>query len=248
MCSAALACRGTSVPRDDEITESTPRTNHVQDPRPRARCRAGLLALSAPRPAAPRSPPRRPDYATWDQYLGGADSSAVHRARPDHRPTSPSSQVAWEYPAGEGAAPQFNPDRRRWDDLRADRQRADRRARSGDQAPRNGRARPPGASARAGSTTGRAPTAANSRLVFLNDGLVRAIERHHRQSISRTSASTCATALPAGLDCPDAAPLMTNNPGRVFEDTYIVSLPAGAHDYALVTCRTSRPTTSAPAR
>ena len=25
---------------------------------------------------------------------------------------------------------------------------------------------------------------------------------------------------------------MTNNPGRIFEDTYIVSLPAGAYDYA----------------
>src|SRR6185436_11365418 len=72
------------------------------------RGRAGLLALSLlalPTPAAAGAP----DYATWDQYLGGSDS-AQYSALDQITPANVAQlQVAWEYPAGEGAAPQFNP-------------------------------------------------------------------------------------------------------------------------------------------
>jgi quinoprotein glucose dehydrogenase len=68
------------------------------------------------------------------------------------------------------------------------------------------------------------------RLVFLNDGLVRAIDARTGKYIPDFSIDV-RDALPEGhADTP--RPLMTNNPGRIFEDTYIVSLPAGAYDYA----------------
>jgi quinoprotein glucose dehydrogenase len=70
----------------------------------------------------------------------------------------------------------------------------------------------------------------DKRLVFLNDGLVRAIDADTGKYIENFSIDV-RNALPAGhADTP--RPLMTNNPGRIFEDTYIVSLPAGAYDYA----------------
>ena len=50
-----------------------------------------------------------PNYTTWDQYLGGSDSSQ-YTALDQVTPANVAQlQVAWEYPAGEGAAPQFNP-------------------------------------------------------------------------------------------------------------------------------------------
>src|SRR6187549_1146789 len=70
--------------------------------------RAVLLAttlLALPFPASAQAP----NYATWDQYLGGSDSSQ-YTALDQITPANVGQlQVAWEYPAGEGAAPQFNP-------------------------------------------------------------------------------------------------------------------------------------------
>ena len=70
--------------------------------------RAVLLAttlLALPLPVIAQTP----DYTTWDQYLGGADS-AQYTALDQITPANVAQlEVAWEYPAGEGAAPQFNP-------------------------------------------------------------------------------------------------------------------------------------------
>ncbi len=63
------------------------------------------------------------------------------------------------------------------------------------------------------------------RLVFLNDGLVRAIDARSGQYVPNFSIDL-RDALPAG-HAEIARPLMTSNPGRIFEDTYIVSLPGG---------------------
>ena len=52
---------------------------------------------------------QEPDYTTWDQYLGGPDS-AQYTSLDQITPANVAQlQVAWEYPTGEGAAPQFNP-------------------------------------------------------------------------------------------------------------------------------------------
>ena len=177
-----------------------------------------LLAL--PLPAAAQAP----DYTTWDQYLGGSDSSQ-YTALDQITPANVAQlQVAWEYPAGEGAAPQFNP-------IVVDGtmyvQSGDGRIAALD--PVNGR------ELWKSETTGRISTRGinywqsadryDRRLVFLNDGLVRAIDARTGKYVPDFSVDL-RDALPEGhADTP--RPLMTSNPGRIFEDTYIVSLPGG---------------------
>jgi quinoprotein glucose dehydrogenase len=188
-----------------------------------ARRRAGLLALSALTLPLPTSA-QAPDYSTWDQYLGGSDSSQ-YTALDQITPANVAQlQVAWEYPAGEGAAPQFNP-------IVVDGtmyvQAGDGRIAALDPVT--------GAEKWKSETTGRISTrginywksgdGSDRRLVFLNDGLVRAIDARTGKYVPNFSIDL-RDALPAGhADTP--RPLMTSNPGRIFEDSYIVALPGG---------------------
>ena len=72
------------------------------------------------------------------------------------------------------------------------------------------------------------------RLMVLNGGMLRAIDAATGQMIGSFGGD-------GGVDLRDALaddvprpgnPLQTNNPGRIYKDTMIVSLPAGAYDYA----------------
>ena len=167
------------------------------------------------------------DYAGWDQYLGGPDS-AQYSALEQITPANVAQlQVAWEFPIGEGAPPQFNP-------IVVDGtmyvQTGDGQIAALD--PTTGR------QLWKSETTGRISTrginywqsadGSDRRLVFLNDGLVRAIDARTGRYIPNFSVDL-RDALPAGSVVPER-PLMTSNPGRIFEDTYIVSLPGGSNN------------------
>ncbi len=176
-------------------------------------------ALVALHPAA-----AEPDYAAWDQYLGGPDSaqySSLDQITPQN---VAQLEVAWQYPAGEGAAPQFNP-------IVVDGTMYVQTG-SGQIAaldPATGR------ELWKSETTGRIGTrginywqsadGSDRRLVFLNDGLVRAIDARSGKYVPNFSIDL-RDALPEGSIVPER-PLMTSNPGRVFEDLFIVSLPGG---------------------
>src|SRR5688572_19623319 len=188
-----------------------------------ARRRAGFLALSAfilPVPAVADAP----DYTTWDQYLGGPDSSQ-YTALDQITPANVAQlQVAWEYPTGEGAAPQFNP-------IVVDGAMYVQTG-SGQIAaldPATGR------ELWKSETTGRIGTrginywqsadGSDRRLVFLNDGLVRAIDARSGKYVPNFTIDL-RDAPPEG-GCVPERPLMASNPGRVLEDLFIVSLPGG---------------------
>jgi glucose dehydrogenase len=177
-----------------------------------------LLALPLPAIA------QAPDYEAWDQYLGGPDSSqytGLDQITPEN---VAQLQVAWEYPTGEGAAPQFNP-------IVVDGTMYVQTG-SGQIAaldPATGR------ELWKSETTGRIGTrginywqsadGSDRRLVFLNDGLVRAIDARTGKYVPGFSIDL-RDGLPTGSLVPER-PLMTSNPGRVFEDSFIVSLPGG---------------------
>jgi glucose dehydrogenase len=166
----------------------------------------------------------QPDYTTWDQYLGGSDSSQ-YTALDQITPANVAQlQVAWEYPAGEGAAPQFNP-------IVVDGtmyvQTGGGQIAALD--PVTGREKWKSEATGRISTRGinywQSADGSDRRLVFLNDGLVRAIDARTGKYIANFSIDL-RDALPAGhADTP--RPLMTSNPGRIFEDSYIVALPGG---------------------
>ncbi|MBO9518152.1 MAG: pyrroloquinoline quinone-dependent dehydrogenase [Porphyrobacter sp.] len=164
------------------------------------------------------------DYVGWDQYLGGPDSSQ-YTALDQITPANVGQlQVAWEFPTGEGAAPQFNP-------IVVDGtmyvQTGDGQIAALDPATGQQRWK--------SETTGRISTrginfwqskdGTDRRLVFLNDGLLRAIDARTGKYIPGFSVDL-RDALPEG-HAETPRPLMTNNPGRIFEDTIIISLPAG---------------------
>ena len=167
------------------------------------------------------------DYVGWDQYLGGSDS-AQYSALDQITPANVGQlQVAWEYPTGEGAAPQFNP-------IVVDGtmyvQTGDGQIAALD--PATGREKWKSETAGRISTRGinywQSADGSDRRLVFLNDGLVRAIDARTGKYVPNFSIDL-RDALPAGSVVPER-PLMTSNPGRIFEDTYIVSLPGGSNN------------------
>ncbi len=181
-----------------------------------------LLAASALAFAAPaHAQDANVDYLGWDQYLGGADSSQ-YSALDQITPVNVEQlTVAWEYPTGEGAAPSFNP-------ILVD-GTLYVQAGSGQIAaldPVTGREK------WKSQTTGRinnrgvnywqSADGSDRRLLFVNDGLVRAIDARTGAYIPNFSIDL-REALPSGSVAPER-PLQPSNPGRIFEDSYIVAL------------------------
>ena len=184
-----------------------------------------LAAAGFAMPANAQDTPRENfDYVGWDQYLGGVDSSQYSTLTQITPENVQNLQVAWEFPAGEGAAPQFNPivvDGTMYVQT-GDGQIAALDAATGQQKWKS-------------ETTGRISTrginywqsadGSDRRLVFVNDGLLRAVDARTGKYIPNFSVDV-REALPAGSIVPER-PLQPSNPGRVFEDSFIVTLPGG---------------------
>jgi len=164
------------------------------------------------------------DNVGWDAYLGGSDS-AQYSALDQVTPANVAQlQVTWEYPAGEGPAPQFNP-------IVAGGmmyvQAGDGRIAALD--PATGRelwkSETTGQISARGINYWQSEDGSDRRLVFLNDGLLRAVDARTGKYLPDFSVDL-RDALPEGhAETPRT--LMTNNPGRVFEDLFIQPLPAG---------------------
>jgi glucose dehydrogenase len=192
-------------------------------------CAALAVAALAPAAGAQDRPNASIDYETWDSYLGGTDSSQFSSLDQINRDNVNQLEIAWTYETGAGQPPLFNPTvaNGKMYVLRGDGKIAALDPATGRELWQS-------------ETTGRiggrgvnywqSADGRDKRLVFLNDGMVRAIDADTGKYIENFSIDL-RNALPEG-HAETARPLMTNNPGRIFEDTYIVSLPAGAYDYA----------------
>lgn len=170
------------------------------------------------------------DYEGWDSYLGGADSSQYSSLAQIDKGNVKQLQVAWTYEVGAGAGPQFNPVKvgdtlflikggtlvaldaatgeERW--------ARDYGGRIG------GR----------GMNYWQSADGTDRRFLFLNDGMLRAVDAGNGEPIAGFGTDgkvDIRTGLPEAQK-PDR-PLMTNNPGRIYKDTIIISLPAGAYDF-----------------
>ncbi len=180
-------------------------------------------------PTAASLPHERFDYVGWDAYLGGSESSQYTALAQITKDNVNQLEVAWTYQAGEGQPPQFNP-------IVAGGTMyvlaSDGKIAALD--PATGRelwkSETTGRISARGINHWQSADGSERRLVFLNDGLVRAIDATTGKYIDGFSIDL-RTALPEG-HAETPRPLMTNNPGRIYKDTYIVSLPAGAYDYA----------------
>ena len=179
----------------------------------------------------PRSAGIAPNYATWDASGGGGESSQYSSLNQINQTNVAQLQVAWEYPTGEGQPPTFNPV-----------------VAGGRMYVQNGAGQiaalnpVTGAQLWVSTLEGRTGSrginywtdGTDEKLVVLNNGILRTLDAKTGQVVASFGTN-------GGVDLRDALerdvalpanPLMTNNPGRIYKDTIIMSLPAGAYDYA----------------
>ena len=196
---------------------------------------AGLcLAAASGASAAPAHKDvdhRGVDYRRWDSYLG-PESSQYSAFDQINRSNVGKLGVAWTYETGAGAPDRFNPlvvkgvmyimahsnvltaldaatGKELW------------------RKPIQGRAGGRGMSYWQ-SADGR-----DRRLLFINDGMLRAVSADNGDPIP-TFGENGRVDLRVGLsgDISKIRPLQTDNPGRIYKNLIIVSLPAGAYDFA----------------
>ena len=192
--------------------------------------RTASLATTASAAALPRE---NFDYEGWDAYLGGGESSQYSSLGQITKDNVGQLEVAWEYLTGEGQPPRFNPvigGGRMYVINGAGQLVALDPARGTEiwQSSLEGRI-----GAR-GINYWQSADGTDQRLMVLNGGILRAIDAHTGQVIDSFGAGggvDLRDALPGDVVMPDN-PLQTDNPGRIYKNTIIMSLPAGAYDYA----------------
>jgi quinoprotein glucose dehydrogenase len=170
------------------------------------------------------------DYGSWGSYLG-AESSQFSSLDQINTSNVSKLAVAWTFPTGEEAY-HFNPlvangvlyvladgnsivaldpatGKERW-----------RQANKGRVGSR-------------GISYWQSEDGKDRRLLFINDGMLRELNADTGEPIT-SFGQDGRVDLRVGLegDISKMRPLQTDNPGRIYKDLWIVSLPAGAYDYA----------------
>ena len=171
------------------------------------------------------------DYRTWDQYLGGADSSQYSSLNQINRDTVSKLKLAWSYATGEGGGYIFNPlivgkvmyvlahnhsvvaldaatGKELW--------RHENKGRVGER----------------GMNYWESKDRSQRRLFFIISGMLTSIDAQTGKTDTSFGKDGFVD-LREGLagDISKLRPLQTSNPGRIFEDLIIISLPAGGVGY-----------------
>jgi quinoprotein glucose dehydrogenase len=215
---------------------------------------AAVLAIAgAPALAKSSSTATSFDYKGWDAYAGGADSSQYSSLDQINTANVKDLQVAWTFETGPGPAPHFNPlkvgdtlylingsklialdpatGKEKWSHDYA----AAPAATSGGAPDAPAPARGP-AGVRIGDrgmNYWQSADGKDRRLYFLKNGMLTAVNADNGDVIT-SFGNNGEVDIRTGLEpakMPDR-PLMTSNPGRIYKNTIIISLPAAAYDFA----------------
>src|SRR5688572_22542798 len=177
------------------------------------------------------------DFEGWDQYLGGADSSQYSSLNEIDKSNVGRLEVAWTYATGDNYS--FNPlvvgntmyvlASEPGDARPARRQIVALDAATGRQLWAHSN---DGAVGTRGMNYWRSPDGSDERLLYINGGYLTAISAKTGETIS-TFGTDGRVDLREGYEG-DISRVrgQTNNPGRIFDDTIIISLPAGGAGYA----------------
>ena len=194
-----------------------------------ARLAAGSLAIGvlAAAVAKAQEPSSNQDYRTWTQYLGGVDSSQYSALDQIDKGNVTQLQPVWSYETGDN--PLFNPiviDGVMF--VRAQGGLAALDAATGREIWKNDIA--PGTR---GVSYWESEDRSDRRLLYLNRGFLTAVDAR-TGNVIESFGDGGRVDLRIGLvdDVDSVRPLQTNNPGRVFEDLIIMSLPAGGASYS----------------
>lgn len=172
------------------------------------------------------------DYKGWDAYLGGADSSQYSSLDQVTKANVTQLKVAWTFPTGEGPPPSFNPIKL-GDTLyivQANKLIALDPASGAQKWSRTYEGRAIGSR---GINSWTSADGSDRRLLFLLDGMLIAVNATDGAIIpSFGTAGKVDIRVGLPVDISKIRPLQTNNPGRIYKDTIIMSLPAEAYDFA----------------
>lgn len=173
-------------------------------------------------------------FTTWTAYLGGADSSQYTSLKQVNKSNVKQLQIAWTYATGEKGTYLFNP-------IVVDGLMYVLAKNNSIVAldPATGKevwSHPnEGAVGTRGINYWESKDRSDRRLIYINAGFLTEIDARTGQTI-QSFGDNGRTDLRLGLDRDTSkiSPLQTNNPGRVFENLVIISLPAGGAQYDAV--------------
>jgi len=191
-----------------------------------------MVAACAQQPAPRTAASAAPASPNWEGYLG--DNSAQYSPLDQVNQSNVTQlQVAWTFQAGGTQPPRFNPVvvNGVMYVVAQDNVIVALDAATGKELWRHANEGRIGAR---GMNYWQSADGHDRRLLYLNDGMLRAISAETGEAIT-SFGQDGKVDLRAGLDVADVSkvrPLQTDNPGRIFENLIIMSLPAGAYDYA----------------
>ena len=169
-------------------------------------------------------------HTTWSQYLGGSDSTQYSALKQINKTNVKQLEVAWTFPAGEGTV-RFNPivvDNVMYV-LGANRSIVAIDAAAGKEIWTH---RNEGAVGDRGMNYWESKDRSERRLLYMNAGFLTAIDAKTGNNIAAFG-DNGKVDVRVGLhrDVTTVRPLQTGNPGRIFENLIIMSLPAGGAAY-----------------
>jgi quinoprotein glucose dehydrogenase len=199
-----------------------------------AACLAATWAFAS---AAPASAQAKPDFKTWDQYLGGGDSSQYSSLDQINQKTVKNLKLAWSYATndeGERGSYRFNPliVGKVMYVIAHQNALVALDAATGKELWRH--AMPPRSRVGTRGASYWASADGKDRRIFLTvNGMLSAFNADNGEAIT-SFGDNGQVDLRVGLDgdISQVRPLQTDNPGRVFENLIIMSLPAGAYSFA----------------
>ena len=191
---------------------------------------AASLGLALCASASMAAPAKGVDYSHWQAYAG-AESSQFSSLDQINKGNVAKLGVAWSFQTGDGQPPHFNPlivngvmyIRAKGDALVA-------------LDPATGKElwRKPakGRVGGRGMNYWQSADGKDRRLLFLNDGILREVSADTGEPIA-SFGTDGGVDIRIGLDgdISKLRPLMTDNPGKIYKNLIIMSLPAGAYDY-----------------
>jgi quinoprotein glucose dehydrogenase len=195
---------------------------------------ATLLLLSSPCALAQTRAPAPKPYTTWSTYGGGAHSSQYSALAEIDKSNVAQLEIAWTFPSGDRSFA-FNPvvvDGTMYV-LARDNEIVALDAATGKERWSHPNEGPVGAR---GMNYWQSADGSDRRLLYLSAGFLTAIDARTGASIPSFGTGGQVDLRDAltqdGWDVTGVRPLVTSNPGRVFENLMIVSLPAQGAGYA----------------
>ncbi len=177
--------------------------------------------------------PAKPfDFKAWDQYLGGGDSSQYSSLTQIDKSNVSKLEIAWTYELGPGGSPNFNPTIV-GDTLYAMGPKNSIVALNAATGKEIWRHENKGRVGNRGINQWVSKDGKDRRLFYIVNGMLTSIDAKTGQTISSFGKDGMVD-LRVGLDrdISKLRPLQTNNPGRVYKNLIIISLPAGGASYA----------------